>query len=219
MEYDTATAQQRGGVRAVSQESIGKEALETNTLALLRQRGVTLRQSLNEQQEELQLLLQEASNEADRQAHLLVQLEATMLRHQASSATTAAAAAAAAAIKSSNSNKQHAAPNSTANARRPLARMTQIEVRKDLVGRVMRTVLQVDKSVQTDVNMHLFRLGVELSTRVTEPADDEDFGDDPPPLPTLYVFVSSLHQIDYSLLMFDVRRQRQEETIPYALRK
>jgi len=63
--------------------------------------------------------------------------------------------------------------------------MTQIELGKNLVERVARTVLQLDKSVQTDVNMHVFRLGVELSTRVAEPIDDEDFGDDPPPLPIL----------------------------------
>lgn len=59
MECEPGDAQQRGvRFRAVSQGKLGEEAREAHTLSLLRHRGVTLRQTLNEQQEELQLLLQ-----------------------------------------------------------------------------------------------------------------------------------------------------------------
>lgn len=59
MEYEPGNAQNPGvRIRAVSQGKLGEEAQAVHTLSLLRHRGVTLRQALNEQQEQLQLLLQ-----------------------------------------------------------------------------------------------------------------------------------------------------------------
>lgn len=87
--------------------------------------------------------------------------------------------------KSVAQQQQLKSPSTITKSRRPHARTTQIDLRKDLVGRIARTVLQVDKSAQTDVSMHLFRLGVEMSTRVIEAPSDEDFGDEPPPFPSL----------------------------------
>lgn len=58
MEHDPAHTHDSGQFRAIRQGEIGDHDPEANALFLLQERGVALRQSLNEQQEELQLLVQ-----------------------------------------------------------------------------------------------------------------------------------------------------------------
>lgn len=57
-DYKSADAQHPGQLQAGSQQQMSVHTPEAGTLAMLRERGVALRQSLNDQQEQLQLLVQ-----------------------------------------------------------------------------------------------------------------------------------------------------------------